>query len=137
MFSECSKSFCRFLKKCFNKKNNTIKSQDLNQYLFADESNSFQNNKSSVLFSKDITILKFKNLNNHSENDYSPPNIKSCDSFISVNSDNSDSEIDSDDEPMQLNLKSDNPTSDNPTSDNPTLYNLKSDNPTSDEKYYL
>ena len=58
-----------------------------------------------------------RNLNNHSENDYSPPNIKSCDSFISVNSDNSDSEIDSDDEPMQLNLKSDNPTSDNPTSD--------------------
>ena len=117
MFSNCGKSFCVFLEKCFNiKTSNTtdvnIESQDLNQYLFADESHTFKKkNKFSILFSKGKKILKFnKSDDDKTENlnEYEPPiNIHVCDSFVSVNSsdDMSNSDIDSDEEPKQLNIK--------------------------------
>ena len=99
MFSNCGKSFCAFLGKCFNIKTYTtynssnIESQDLNRYLFADESSSFKNkNKLSILFSNGKKILQFRKSNKKQEylDDYEPPiKIGSCDSFISVNSNNS------------------------------------------------
>ena len=109
-----SKSCCAFLEKCFNIKTNTInnspniESQDLNRYLFADESSSFKNkDKASVLFSKDKKILKFKKSNKKPEHlgEYEPPKIGTCDSFISIDSGDSNSDIDSDEEPKQINIK--------------------------------
>ena len=120
MVFNCGKSWCAFMQKCFNLKNDnkkrvnyfnistkrTIKSQDLNRYLFADECESCKNrNKTS------IKILK-NNSQTYEDVEYlgvyEPPiNIGSCDSFRSINSDQDsetdvESDIDSEDEPKQI-----------------------------------
>lgn len=107
MFDKCGKSFCDFMQKCFDFKNkqrvtsfkiNTsrvINSNDLNTYLFADECDTCKNRN---FISKSRSKNKKKNVNyNEYEEDlgiYQPPIIGSCESFVSVDSSDEDSDSD-------------------------------------------
>jgi hypothetical protein len=119
MFSNCGKSFCMFFKKLFHIDNrrissynistsHVINSNDLDKYLFADECESCKNKRSKTSF------INISNKNKNQENEhlgtYEPPVvIGSCDSFRSVNTEDdvdSDLDIESDNEPEQVDIES-------------------------------